>query len=224
MIPTGNLLDNFPPGLGGVFFPPSLPPSPTGALAACFFDFLRDLPHGMPTFRTFFITFLIFIMPTSLAPSPTGVLAACFFDFFRHLPYKMTTFRTFAITFLFQNYKLYLVKVDIPPSLPPFLPSLLPSLPPVPAFSLHVFLTFFDTSHTECLLFGPLSLPPLFSHSLPPSLPPLPAFSLHVFLTFCDTSHTECLLFGPFSSLSYFFRSNRTEPSQAGPSLATEVA
>ncbi len=73
-----------------------------------------------------------------------------------------------------------------------------PSLPPLPALSLRVFFTFYDPSHTECLLLGPLSLPPLFSHSLLPSLPPQPAFSLHVFPTFFNTSHTKHLLLDLF--------------------------
>ena len=94
-------------------------------------------------------------------------------------------------------------------------------LPPLPAFSLHVFSTFFDTSHMECLLFGPLSLLPIFSDFLPPSLPPQPAFSLHVFLTFFNPSPTECLLFGSYGDLSDLWRSmagraGRAEPTWAG--------
>ncbi len=90
-----------------------------------------------------------------------------------------------------------------------------PSLPPLPALSLRVFVffIFFDPSHTECLLLGPLSLPPLFSHSLLPSLPPQPAFSLHVFSTFFNTSHTKHLLLDlfhnfPVPNLSTFLEKN----------------
>ena len=63
-----------------------------------------------------------------------------------------------------------------PTSLPPSLPSW--------RSRCMFFLTFFDPSRIECLLFGPLCLLPIFSHFLPPSLPPQPALSLHVFLTF----------------------------------------
>ena len=87
-------------------------------------------------------------------------------------------------------------------------------LPPLPAFSLHVFSTFFDTSHMECLLFGPLSLLPIFSDFLPPSLPPQPAFSLHVFLTFLVTSHTEYTLLDVFSS--FIFSRMTTLPGKSG--------
>ena len=63
------------------------------------------------------------------------------------------------------------------------------SLPPILAFSLHVFLMLFDTSHMECLLSWSLSLRPIFSDFLPPSLPPQPAFSLHFFLFFQYLPH-----------------------------------
>ena len=186
-----------------------------------FFSLFSTPPTRNAYFWDHFPSLPSFLTPSFPPSLPNRRSRYMFFRLFSTPPTQNTYFRTFFITFLFQTCPLLPRKSGIPsgpPSLPPLPPSPLPLLP---ALSLHVFLTFCDTSHTECLLFGPLSLPPLFSRSLPPSLPPQPAFSLRVFLTFFNPSHTECLLFGSYGDLSDLWRSmagraRRAEPTWAG--------